>query len=329
MKTKTCCALLTCLTLAFTAGGEVTDMTLDQGGTLYRLTTKNGSLFLSISPPKSTTTVVPVPDVLADEIRSPLVTYDELSQTLILVWQENYGDFLCCVKLATYQHETWYGPVKLAGESALWATNPTLLMQRAVLTDEVGGEVATSLIHIGWWDGENDDDGGYAKVASIPFENGVPLLEEKVTVILRDLVPYGIACNIGPDSSLSSPKLFFDRQTSTVHMLFVDVVDCRFVISQHQLRLSEEGELEEQRRRCISSWRVRSDVAVKPQITMTNSKFNVGHNMSVVIYWDEENAVTYATLSPDEGWSDIKSLKLDAQLDHEQAVELIRHLANK
>jgi hypothetical protein len=329
MKSRTCCALLTCLTLAITASGEVTDMALDHSGTLYRVTSKDGSLVLTISAPKSVTTIVPIPGVLADEITNPLVTYDEVSQTVVLAWQENYGDFLRRVELATYQNGTWFGPVKIAGDDAFWATNPTLLVQRAVTIDEAGDELATNFIHLGWWDGENDDDGGNAKVSSIPLENGVPLLDEKVTVVLRDLVPYGIACNVGLDSSLSRPRLFLDPQTNTVHMLFIDVVDCRFVISQHEVRLSEEGESVEKRRRCISSWRVRFEVAVKPQITMANSKFNVGHNMSVVMYWDEESAVNYATLNPDDGWSDIKSLKLDEHLDHEHAVELIRHLANK
>ncbi len=333
MKTRVYISLLACLALAFSAVAEVTDLALDKSGTLYSLTPEDDTLVLTIKQPDSAATVVTVPQTYADEIVSPLVTYDEFTGTVVMAWQENNYQPESKVMLATYQDGTWFGPAKIAGDPSFWATNPTLMVDRVVtvVEDEDGEEEKTvnDYIHLGWWDGENDHDGGYAIVTSIPLVDGVPVLADRVTQTLRDLIPFGIACNIGSDTSLNQPRLFLDPQTGTVHIFFVDVVDCRFGISQFQVEISEDDEQGLKRRRCISTWRVRYEMAVKPMVAMANSKFNVGHNMSVVMYWDDEDAVAYATLNPNDGWSDVKSLQVGELLDHEQAVDLIRHLADK
>jgi hypothetical protein len=318
--------MLTCLALAAPAMAEVTDMALDHSGTLFRLTAKGEALLLRIVSPEADPISLTVPGTTGDVISNPLVAYDADSDTVIMSWEESVDDgAFDQVMVATYQDETWFGPEILAGSPAESANHQSMLVQTATVVGEDEEEYTFTFVHMTWWSGGNLEDDGYAICTSIPLEEGVLFLDEIELFQLRDLIPFGIACNLDEtDHSLDYPKLFLDPQSLIPQVLFVSIPDCRFGIMELELLPPNA-----KRRRNIAMWNRRTTISVHPQLVLDKSKFAVGHNLTVVMYWDRDEAIEYAVLGGEEHeWSEIKSLALSEDLDHEAAVNLIRSLAH-
>jgi hypothetical protein len=318
--------LLTCLALAASATAEVTDMALDHNGTLYRLTTKGESLLLDIVNPEADPITLAVPGTTGDIISNPLVAYDAESGTVVMSWEESVDDgAFDQILVAAYQAETWFGPEILAGSPVESACHPSMLVQTATVVDEEEEEFTSTFVHLTWWSGANLDDGGYAIVTSIPLEEGELILDAIEMFPLRDLIPFGIACGLGDTvHSLDYPKLFLDPQKLNPQVLFVSIPDCRFGIMELELLPPNA-----KRRRTIAMWGRRTTISVRHQLVLDKANFAVGHNLTVVMYWDRDNAIDYAILGGEEQeWSEIKSLALSEELDHEAAVNLIRNLAH-
>ena len=129
--------------------------------------------------------------------------------------------------------------------------------------------------------------------------------------------------------ALEHPKLFVDPQTGMVHLLYVDITTCLFGIVQFELVSVEEEELpSEKRRRHVGIWRTRATVAVRQDIRLGAAKFGVGHNLTVVMYWDADRSLEHVTLRQHEGWSAIRSLKITGEIDFQSALEMIMDLSH-
>jgi len=303
-------------------------MVLGHNGALYGVNIGETGLVVTVTSPNEheVPAAVTVPGTAGDEIKNAIIGIDDPSDLLVLVWQERVADAFTRIQLATFHEGTWFGPVTVAGDPSTWASNPAMLVHRAVTQTEESGITETAFIHLGWWSGSNLDDGGGAKGASIPIDQGVPLIDEYDPIDLSDMIPYGIACDMtGKDETLKHPKLFIDPQTGAPHMIFVDLRDCLFGI----VRLEPEAPsaaVAGQRRRNIAVWRAQMIIPVHPDLVLAGAKFDVGHDLSVVMYWDRDQAIDYAVLSS-SSWSEIRSLQLSNELTHEEGVTLIRELA--
>jgi len=68
---------------------------------------------------------------------------------------------------------------------------------------------------------------------------------------------------------------------------------------------------------------------VDADLPLQESSVEVGHGLSLILHWDTETdagaSVDYMQFDP-TGMSEIKSVPLGDDLDHEQAVQLIRDL---
>jgi len=323
-------------TLAMMASASTSNIALGPDGTLYRLEPVDGELSVIVETPGQEANVIVVPQANAANASSLLLDIDPATGTLAAVWQETPTGYLSWIMLATWHDGTWFGPIAVAGQNGSVAVHPSLLIHDTALmgTDDEGNPVRTgteSRIHLAWWEDPAADDGGKAFYASTVLdENGVPDMEDWDPISMRSLAPWGYSCSLGEDmSSLTYPRLFVDAQSGDPHLIFADLPNCMFGI----VRLAEEtdpGDDEEpaiaQRRRNVIVFGLRKMVFIKPGLPLNDADFEVGHNLSIALYWNAGDAIQYITLDNDS-WSDIKTLKVGDHLSREDAINLVRHLA--
>jgi hypothetical protein len=318
--------------LALVAGATCAragDMTLTKGGSLYRLSSDGEQLVLTITAAEGTVTPNPVPQTTGVAARNLEVAVDEATGTVVTLWQEGEGP-AAQIALATLNSGVWQGPLLLAGGSGVSAANPALLVRRVTtVVEEESGPVTYSdtFAHVAWWQGLESADGGLTMYAVIPVEDiGSFDLSLVTPRALRDLIPFGLpGCSIDDPALLTHPRLFVDPQSGDPHILAVDLAGCLFQIVQLKPRLDDPDPVTKRRRHTIILG-YSEMIAINPALPLETAKVEVGHNLSVVLYWDTDNAVSYANLDA-EGWSAVKVLPLGTGLSHDQAIELIRGLA--
>ncbi len=315
--------LLAAVALPAVAG----DMALAKNGTLYRLAQDSDELKLSVIRTDGTSTILPIPQTAAVDASHLEVAFDDATATVFLLWQDG-DDETAQVVVATYSNGTWWGPAAIAGGGPS-ATNPTLFMQRVSTTvEEDDGPVtySTTLAHVAWWEDLEGEDAGYAMVAVLPVEDdGEVDLAAAATLWPGGLIPWGVVCyNIPDPLQLARPRLFLDLQSGDPHLLLMDLRTCLFQIVQLQPELGEPDPITK-RRRHTTIWGHHEMIATNPTMAMATAKAEIGLDLSVVLYWDQQTRIDYVNLTA-AGWSELKSLPLSQSLTHDRAVELIRGL---
>ncbi|MBD3856337.1 MAG: hypothetical protein IFK92_07365 [Acidobacteria bacterium] len=165
---------------------------------------------------------------------------DEATGAVYVLWQKWTG-MDARVRLAGYLDGTWLGPRTFAGGDGTAASNPVMLIHRAVTeivegTDADGqpivAEFASSFLHLAWWSQFSDDDPGLAVYAGVELHtNGTPLFGEMEPVELNDVLPYGFACfEVEAGDNVRHPKLFIDPQSGNPHVFATDLSNCLFQI---------------------------------------------------------------------------------------------------
>lgn len=326
-----------------TAGAAVSNMTLDRAGTLYRLQPRDDRLVLSIGAPEVEPLEVPVPWTTGIEASSLLVDVDGATGTVVAAWQQAMGDTGSRIMLATWKEGTWFGPVVVAGNDGAAAVHPTLLVHDTPMTQtdddgNVTGSWVSSRIHIAWWQDAEADDGGRAFYATTTLDaNGLPDMSQLDPIEMGSLAPWGTTCNLRESSSgLTYPRLFVDAESGDVHLAFVSFTDCMFdVVPLHDQPATQDDTATGQRRPTVVVFG-RSNVVlgrakmvfIRPGLHLNEADFAVGHNLSIVLYWNgpENESVQYMTMHGDES-SEVKSLPLSSTLNRQAAVELVRRLA--
>jgi len=318
------------------ASAGTPNIALGPDGALYRLDTVDGQLVLTVERSEEEIDVVPVPQTTGIEAAELLLDIDPATGTLVAAWEETLSEDLAQIALATWKDGTWYGPVIVAGGTGEVAVHPSLLIHdtKLTMTDEDGNTVLAGIesrIHMAWWQDPDAEDGGSAYYATtILDENGVPEMESWAPVSMGSLAPWGSGCSLGDNvPGLTYPRLFVDVQSGDPHLIFTDLPSCMFGIVR-LLGEPEEGEddtVTSQRRRNVIVFGLQKMVFIEPGLPLNNTDFEVGHNLSIVLYWVDDDAVNYITLDEDS-WSEIKSLRLGDHLSREDAVNLVRGLAH-
>ncbi|NOZ79666.1 MAG: hypothetical protein GXP48_10905 [Acidobacteria bacterium] len=333
MRTKISLVMSLLLAAAMTAAAAVPDMALDHGGTLYKLRNDGTQLILSVrTPGGDPQQLVPVPQTTGYPTSSLSVSLDRPHNTAVIAWQEDLGPGLSRVMMATYHQGTWFGPVSVSqtGAGAVSAINPVLLVHRYTLHDADGNPYTQTFIHLAWWADPDSPDGGYAIYASMRLDaNGVPQLADLDPQELHSSVPYGLSCSLlDHAATFAHPKLVIDPQTGDPQLLFADLDQCLLtVIDLHpDSNDDDEPSATAQRKRNVIVFGVRKQIFVTPTLPFNHAELAIGHNLSVVMYWDADGAVDYVTMD-DQKTSDVLSVPLGDGLNHEQAVQLIRRLA--
>ncbi|MDX2435626.1 MAG: hypothetical protein QNL88_01135 [Acidobacteriota bacterium] len=316
--------------------GAVGPMTLARTGDLYSVSTIDNQVVVTARYADGTVSELFVPQSSAAVDDSLQVGVDQATGALYVMWQKK-TDMEARLRLAGYLDGTWIGPVTFAGNDGTAASNPQMILHRVVSTyfEEAEGEeepaeieIATTFLHLTWWNRANEDDIGSAQYQAVRIdEDGTPMFRETEPMSLVDFLPYGIACfDIGPAENLKHPKLLMDPRSGNPHVFATDLNSCLFQMFELQSELVED--IATKRRRHIIILRSPSTVALRPDLPLEATKIEVGSGLKLIMHWDgDDETLEYLELDKD-GLSETKSLSLDETLSHEQAVELIRGLRN-
>jgi hypothetical protein len=314
--------------MALTSAGAAgaTDLTLDSSGKLHQLVYQEDQLKLISGVDTEEEEAIGVPGTTGALIERPIVLYNDTTATAVLVWQHNIDIGWSEIMLATYRDGVWIGPIPIAGMDGTSASNPEALVHEvSFIEDDLTYTIP--YIYIAWWSDEYSMDGGYAVSATIPLDDGKPLLGSMQSYEHREIRPFGIACFLtGTESSLKEPRLIPDPATGNPLVVSVELQDCLFSIMQIEVMIDPNPMIK--RRRQISVWNRKQSYTVHPSLSFSNAKFDVGYDLSIVMYWDKQDAVDYALLNKKSIY-DVMSLPLSERLDRERAVELIRKQAHK
>ncbi len=270
-----------------------------------------------------------VPQTTGIVASSLQVGVDEITGALYVVWQQDEG-VLATVQMAVYADGAWLGPLTFAGGDGTAAVNPQLLVfhHRAEITvdDDTTVEVSDTILHLAWWGFTTSEDDGSAFYAGVPVDgHGLPMLDDFLPVPASDLLPFGIACEtISNAAELARPILFIDPQSGNPHLLATDFEECVFQLIELQYKPDLEQTVDKRRRRVVIFGRSRV-MPVSRQLPLDTAKMAVGHNLSVVMYWEAPQRVDYTLLSEDSS-SPLHSLTIGDDLSLDRAVDLIRTL---
>ncbi len=334
-----------CLIAAIALGvagssGAAGPMVLTGDGDLYRAVTRDDQVVITARYADGTVGEFFVPQS-GDALESSLqVGVDEASGAVYVVWQKSAG-MDAELRLAGYLDDTWFGPSTFAGGDGTAAYNPAMLIHRNVAevvegVDDEGepivSEITTTFLHLAWWSQVSDEDPGLAKYTGVALrDTGEPQFDLMEPVELFDLLPWGNACfEFEASDNLRHPKLFIDPQSGNPHVFATDLASCHFQILELIPRFEELDRDFEKRRRQIIILRHASMIALRPDLPLKSGNLEVGTGLKIVMHWDdvEESLLYYLELDP-QGASEPKALALDENLNHEQAVSLIRELAKR
>ena len=333
-----------CLIAAIALGvagvaGAAGPMVLTSDGDLYSAGTRDNQVVITARYADGTVSEHFVPQSAAAIESSMQVEVAAATGAVYVLWQKWTG-MDARVRLAGYLDGTWLGPRTFAGGDGTAASNPVMLIHRAVNEvvegmDEDGepivAELATSFLHLAWWSQFSDDDPGLAVYAGVElFTNGMPSFGEMEPVELSDLLPYGFACfEVEAGDNVRHPKLFIDPQSGNPHVFATDLSNCLFQIYELIPQIEEEDLVLAKRRRQIIILRKAAIRALRQELPLAKSTLVIGGGLKILMHWDSEidNAVHYLEVDL-EGASETKILMLDEGLGHEQATKLIRELAH-
>lgn len=318
-------------------------MVLTRDGDFYIASTQDNQVVITARYANGLVSELFVPQSAAAVESSLQVGVDESTGAVYVLWQKRTGPD-ARLRLAGYLDGTWIGPRTFAGGDGTIATNPTMLIDRAVNTyvegvDEYGEPIVTEMsatfLHLAWWGQINEDDSGLATYAAVELAaNGNPMWMTAQPIELYGLLPYGLSCFVDEvGDNLRHPKIFIDPQSGNPHVFATDLDSCHFQILELDSSIEEDVVELEKRRRQIIILRHKSAIALRPNLPLAKGTLVVGSGLKVLMHWDAEtdelaDVVNYLELDED-GVSETKTLVLDEDLDHERAVGLIRELARR
>lgn len=321
-----------CFGVAGFAGAD--PMVLTSGGHLYKVQSADAGLVLSLSGPDIDDWEAIVPQTHGLSSEGVVLVVDEATATPYILWADTVDDF-SSIYFAALVDGAWYGPVVLAGDDGTTVSNPHAMIHTArtvVDFDDADRPIfmETTFLHTVWWRHDNVTALGHAMFSPIPLdEYGMPLMEDAAIYDLENLLPYGFGCDDNPDVAGLTSARFFIGDGGQPQLFTPDFADCVFQLLGIEYEVVEEDipGTGEKRRRHISVFNAGDVVmAIPPNIMLENAKMFLGHDSSVLIYWDAPDAVEWL-LSDTEGWTEVRRLPLDDDVTHERAVELLRVLA--
>ncbi len=310
-------------------------MVLTSEGHLYKVWVSDEGLVLSHSGPDIDSEEALIPQTMGLGLDGIVLVVDEASATPFIIWTES-PDGLSSVRLAALVDGAWFGPAVLGGEDGTTITNPHALIHtaRTVIQGDEETEpelLETTFLHTVWWRHDNVTALGHAVYLPIPLDSsGIPLLNDAQGFDLENLLPFGFACDNNPDVAGLTSARFFIGEGGLPQLFTPDFADCIFQLLgiDYEVEEIDIPDTNEKRRRQIAVFNTGEVMmAIPPGISLESSKMFLSHdNHSVLIYWDADNTVDWI-LSGTSGWTDIKSVPLGDDINHEQAVDLLRKLA--
>ncbi len=330
--------LATCLLVATVALAAPSNVVLDRSGTLYRAVRTTDGISVVITGADESNRLEMVPGTANTVISDLSLAVDPLTGAVVVTWTNASVPGGDRVEIAVLVADLWFGPFALGTSGDGISTHPATLLQTIEEPSEDGEASSLSVVLVTWWWAPSEDSmaEGNAVLAVLPLgQDGEPMIDELSVEPLRTETPWGVACEASSHAdSLTYPYPFIDPATGEVNVMYVDFTDCLFSIQQVGIEAEVTGggedsgddDVTSQRRRHVVVFGRTTMIAIPTRVSFERATFEVGRNLSIVAYWDAENSIEYVRMD-ESGWSETKSLPLGGDLDHEQAVQLIRKLA--
>jgi hypothetical protein len=236
--------LLVSLALAFSATAAFAqaadrDVLVTLGGTVYTVdqgipssssgVAATNILELAIQNGSEAPQYLLVPEsVLAGRHFGSVLAYDADSKTLFVLWTHMPNATSSELLLASYHDGKWQPAVSIDNQTNRIRTNLRLGITRRVSQLQKDGTYADTpalLLHAVWWD--ETTDGGEARYAMLPIENGT-LSKSSVEIhSLEDFVPTGTDSFNAVDQKFNAeilrhPAIVSSPMQSTVEVVFGD-----------------------------------------------------------------------------------------------------------
>ena len=307
------------------------DMVLTRNGELYSVAPTDEGLVVNHRFTDGTTDDYLIPQTSGVAATSLQVGVDEFTGAIFVAWQQGDGPD-STIELAWLADQWWTGPYPVAGTDGTAVENPQLMIDHVVTTgedDDGPFEVATSFLHLVWWNYSDTRDDGSAYLASADLdEHGNPQIDAMQAIALSDLLPYGIGCEgIDESAGLAHPKVFVDPQSGAPHIFATDFTNCLFQILKVDYEVVEDWVGDIKRRRHVVILGHASMIATNPDIVLATAKFEDGHNHDEVMYWGTDEGVAYVQLD-ENGIPPVQTLAIGDGLTRKQAEEMVRNLVH-
>mgnify|MGYP001826160986 FL=1 len=235
--------LIAILLVGMAVTASAGDMALTRNGEFYRVAPSDDGLVVNHRFTDGTVAAYLIPQTAGITATSVQVGVDEQTGAIFVIWQTG-EDFNAVIHIAWLANEWWRGPYPIAGGLGTAVENPQMMIDRVVTVvedDDELIEVATSFLHLVWWEYAETREDGSALLASIPLdENGTPQIDDFQPIALSDLLPYGIGCEgIDDAAGLAHPKVFVDPQSGAPHIFATDFSNCLFQILKIEYDIDE------------------------------------------------------------------------------------------
>lgn len=323
-------AIVGVLAIGVSIPASALDKALAEDGTLFTTRSYHNMFALRTITPDGTDGLTAIPNTAGYDIDAPLVRYIEATDTIVVAWLQRFEGHFNQLTFASYANGEWTGPIALFGDGLEPARNPSLLVHTDELILEDGEVFEATTAHLTWWNAGEAGLGQFAMHCSIPFnEDGTPDLEGIQSVPLRGMLGIRVICSTPSErSALTRPHLFHDGATGNPHVMFFEPDTCSMHIVEFGTELLKEGEIgfDADRRRTVPVLAHRKDIGLPIAVPPGEAAFSIGPRLTIVGHWDVGDKIEFIHMDED-GWSDVRHVQLGDDLDHEQALTLLRGLA--
>jgi hypothetical protein len=276
-----------------------------------------------------TRTLIPGSSNIAGVHTNPALAYDSASKTLFVFWKHTTTGRVSNLMVASMSGNGKWTEAKAFGNvSSVWRTNFRIGITRKSFyrdSDNVEHSFPEVNIHATWWEDRGGDE-ELARYAMLTVEDGsiINTAEYDLSHFLEfSKKPEGQQSDFNHEI-LRHPAIFESTDHESVDIVFGDTAEKNF----NRVTLRPFKPYVESR--------VRIPLGVKGQSfgaprfrAEANSQIGAigGSGNRMVLFFKDDNSVKYLSYLPEaNGWSDVRSIPIDATGTADAAVEALRRM---
>ncbi|HEX7152683.1 MAG TPA: hypothetical protein VF618_14430 [Thermoanaerobaculia bacterium] len=281
-----------------------------------------------------TRTLVPDSSVTAGVHTNPALAYDRVSETLFVFWKHSSNGRVSNLMVASMTADgRWSDAKAFSNVSSVWRSNLRIgLTRKSFFRDSENNEYAFPEIniHVAWWEDRGGDE-ELARYAMLTIENGA--ISNTAEYDLEQFADFAKPATDRNDDDeeamnteiLRHPAIFESADHATVDIVFGDTKEKNF----NRVTLRPFKPYVESRVRIPLGVKGQTFGAPRFRTEASDSQIGAigGSGDNMVLFFKTAAAVKYlAYLGEKSGWSDIRSIPIDATGNADAAIEALRRM---
>lgn len=343
--------MLLCAALILAASGAfaATPYYLDRSGTLWSATASPEGLVLTGERDDEVVVTSTVPYELGlwstsdTEIQ---VVADEVTGTVVVAFQRNWGENLSEIILATWRDDAWERVIHFTEDLGTHPRNPSMTVTQVASNyidpsapAEIGSDdtLVDSYVHLIWWEGDGESQHGTYALLRLT----APDTDRNALRIWNadDFLPLTFGCDVPLSTSvLEHPRFAEQSSHDRALMFFASQKTCAFQLFEVRFELEDPPDDDHgqdpraqsvttaQRRRHMPIFGVKKVYGAPEGVPMQNARVLIGASLNPVAYAVSDDAIQYV-VATGSTWSTPRTLKLRAGLTIDRAIPLVENLA--